>query len=171
MLRITTLGEQLRRKLLPGMSIPEPFELLFGWIEDNGLFIDTDGGRLGFLFSRDKLEAEQTETARPGGTDISFFAEGNAHLKYWFGHERSEIVNQLRVFAKTGTTAQWLPSGWMTLENSVSSTSDRVRALPSSASLRKMPSISCVSWPLDMMKSAGAKSFRSRPIRRVLGHT
>ena len=53
MLRITTLGEQLRRKLPPGMSIPEPFELLFGWIEDNGLYIDTDGGRLGFLFFRE----------------------------------------------------------------------------------------------------------------------
>jgi hypothetical protein len=102
MLVITTLGEQLRGKLLPGMSIPEPFELLFGWIEDKGLFIDTDDGRLGFLFSRDKIAAEQSETARPGGTDIRFLAEGNAGLEYWFGHECSEILNRLCVFARTG---------------------------------------------------------------------
>ena len=102
MLRLTTLGEQLRNKLPPGMSLPEPIDLLFEWIEDKGLFIDNDGERIGFLFSRDKLAAEQAETVRPGGTDVSFFAQGNDRLKYWFGHERSEVLNRISVFAQTG---------------------------------------------------------------------
>ncbi len=50
----------------------------------------------------EKLNHEWTQTQRPGGTDIEFFAEGNANLKYWFGHERPEVLNRVCVFAKTG---------------------------------------------------------------------
>ena len=84
------------------MFIPKPLELLFAWIEDNHLFIDTDPGRIGFLYPEEKLRASWTETERPGGTIIEFFAEGNVNMKYWFGHERPEVLNRLCVFAKTG---------------------------------------------------------------------
>lgn len=36
------------------------------------------------------------------GTNLSFQAEGNADLRYWFGHDRPEVLNRLCVFAKTG---------------------------------------------------------------------
>jgi hypothetical protein len=97
-----TLFDQIERTLLPGMYIPEPIELLFAWIEGKGLFIERDGQRIGFLYPLEKLKAEWTETERPGGTDIEFFAEGNANMKYWFGHERPEVLNRVCVFAKTG---------------------------------------------------------------------
>ncbi|HYE72231.1 MAG TPA: SMI1/KNR4 family protein, partial [Blastocatellia bacterium] len=96
-----------------GMYIPKPFELLFSWIEDKGLFIEAkDGHRVGFLFPEDQLKAGWTEEERPGGTDIEFFAQGNADLKYWFGHERPDVLNRLCVFAQTGAdgsvAALWL---------------------------------------------------------------
>lgn len=99
---MATLLNQIERTLLPGMCIPEPLELLFAWIEENGLYIDRDGRRIGFLYPVEKLNAEWTETKRPGGTVIEFFAEGNANMKYWFGHERPDILNRVCVFAKTG---------------------------------------------------------------------
>ena len=99
---MATLRDQTERTLLPGMFIPEPLELLFAWIEDNGFFVDRDKRRIGFLYPFEKLKAEWTETERPGGTDIEFLAEGNANLKYWFGHERPEVLNRLCVFAQTG---------------------------------------------------------------------
>lgn len=97
-----TLQEQLERVLLPGMRVPGPLALLYSWIEDQGYFIDCDGRRVGFLYPAEKLQAEWTETERPGGTQIEFFAEGNVNMKYWFGHERDEVLRRLCVFAKTG---------------------------------------------------------------------
>lgn len=58
------------------------------------------------------MKAGWTRSGRPGGTNIEFAAEGNANLKYWFGHERSEVIERLYVFAKTGAegsmAAFWL---------------------------------------------------------------
>src|SRR5689334_1296269 len=96
------LYDEIARTLLSGMSIPKPFELLFSWIEGNGLFIDAeDGRRIGFLFPQEELKAGWTETERPGGTIIEFIAEGNINLRYWFGHEKPDVLNRLCVFAKT----------------------------------------------------------------------
>ena len=94
------LQDQLTAKLLPGMYIPQPLELLFSWIEDNHLFVDTDEGRFGFLFPEDQMNRGETE--RWGGTDIEFIAEGNVYLKHWFGHEKTDVLNRLCVFARTG---------------------------------------------------------------------
>jgi hypothetical protein len=110
---MTQLYDQIARTLLPGISIPKPLKLLFSWIESNGLFIDTkDGQRIGFLFPEDELKAGWTDDERPGGTNIEFFAEGNINLKYWFGHEKPEVLNRVCVFAKTGAdgsmAAFWL---------------------------------------------------------------
>src|SRR5215471_18447873 len=110
---MTQLYYEIARTLLHGMSIPKPLELLFSWIESNGLFIDAkDGQRIGFLFPENELKAKWTEKERPGGTNIGFFAEGNINLKYWFGHEKPEVLNRLCVFAKTGAdgsmAAFWL---------------------------------------------------------------
>ena len=84
------------------MSLPEPLKQLFSWIEARGLYVDTRNGRLGFLFPEAEQRAGRTDTGRPGGTDISFFAEGNVNMKYWFRHERPEVLDRLCVFAKTG---------------------------------------------------------------------
>jgi hypothetical protein len=100
------LCEEIERTLLPGMSIPVPLALLFTWIESNRLFRETeDGQQIGFLFPKDAVEEEWIEIEQPGipgGTIIEFFAEGNGNLKYWFGHDRPEVLNRLCVFAKTG---------------------------------------------------------------------
>jgi hypothetical protein len=99
---MATLCAQIERTLLPGMYIPKPLELLFAWIEDNGFFIERDNQRIGFLYPLEKLKAKWTETERPGGTHIEFSAEGNANMRYWFGHERPEVLNRVCVFAKAG---------------------------------------------------------------------
>lgn len=99
---MSTLERQVERKLLPGMHVPQPLVLLFEWIEENGFFIDRNDQRIGFLYPLEKLEAGWTSTERPGGTHIEFAAEGNVNMKYWFGHERPEVLNRVCVFAKTG---------------------------------------------------------------------
>ncbi len=99
---MSKLKKQIERTLLPGMHIPEPLFLLFKWIEENGYFIDRNKRRCGFLQPADKLKTEWTETHRPGGTYIEFFAEGNVDLKHWFGHKRPEVLNRVCVFANTG---------------------------------------------------------------------
>src|SRR5262245_12752519 len=109
---MSTLEKQIERTLLPGMSVPEPLALLFGWIEEKGYFIERENRRIGLLYPLEKLKTDWAEMKRPGGTYIEFFAEGNIHLKHWFGHERPEILNRLCVFAKTGAdgsmTAFWI---------------------------------------------------------------
>ena len=107
------LHDQVERTLLPGMSIPDPIRLLFEWIEANGTYVDNaKGERIGFLFPEDELKAGWTDTERPGGTSIEFFAEGNVNMKYWFRHEKPEVLERLCVFAKTGAegsmAAFWL---------------------------------------------------------------
>lgn len=92
------LGQQISRTLAPDMELPEALELLFGWIERNGLYLDQPGGRIGFLFP----EAESTDEDGPSGTYIEFAAEGDVNLKYWFGRESAEISSRLRVFCRTG---------------------------------------------------------------------
>lgn len=109
---MSLLQDQIAKTLLPGMYIPSALELLFAWIEDNQFFIDSADQRLGFLFPPDQLRAGWTDRERPGGTDIMFFAEGSVNLKYWFGHDRPEVINRLCVFARTGddgsSAAFWL---------------------------------------------------------------
>ncbi|MEO0885097.1 MAG: SMI1/KNR4 family protein [Cyanobacteria bacterium J06648_10] len=100
---MTILGEQISKTLLPGMVIPDELNALFAWIESNGLYIDKDARRIGFLFPEDELKKGLTDTERPGGTNIEFFAEGNFNLHHWFGHERADVLNRLCVFAKTGS--------------------------------------------------------------------
>jgi hypothetical protein len=99
---MSTLGNQLTRKLQPGMELPEPFEELYLWIECKGMFEDQDNRRIGFLYPPDKLRKEWTETETPGGTLIEFYAGGNDYLECWFGHNRSAVLERLCVFAKTG---------------------------------------------------------------------
>jgi hypothetical protein len=93
------LGQQISRILAPGMELPEPLELLFGWIERNGLYADQPAGRAGFL----SPQAESTDEDGLAGTYIEFAAEGDASLKYWFGREGEEIRSRLRVFCRTGS--------------------------------------------------------------------
>lgn len=109
---MSVLQDQITKTLPLGMFIPRPLELLFSWIEDNDLFVDTKNGRIGFLFPQDQLKTGRTKTERPGGTNIEFFAEGNTYIKSWFGHESPEVLNRLCVFARTGAegsmAAFWL---------------------------------------------------------------
>jgi hypothetical protein len=109
---MTILAEQLAKKLTKGMSLPKPFELLYSWIENNGLYVDTEDRRVGFLYPDEKMRSAWTETERPGGTIIEFTAIGNEDLSDWFGHDRSDILDRLCVFALTGAegsmAAFWL---------------------------------------------------------------
>jgi hypothetical protein len=98
----SVLGQQIAATLLPGMTVPEPLEQLFQWIEQNNLFVDQPAGRIGFLFPEAEMEAGWTDHGRPGGTRIEFFPEGNLNLRYWFGNDRAEILSRLCVFCKTG---------------------------------------------------------------------
>jgi hypothetical protein len=111
------LHDQIEQALPGGMRVPEPLRLLFDWIEDNGLYIDQDNWRSGYLHPQERLRVEWTVQERPGGTDIEFKAEGNLDLKYWFGHQRLEVLNRLCVFAKTGAegsmAAFWLDDDGM----------------------------------------------------------
>jgi hypothetical protein len=99
---MSVLQDQIERTLRSGMSIPGPLQLLFTWIEESGLFVDRNDGRVGYLFPEDELRSGWTDTERPGGTIIEFAAEGNVNLHYWFGHDRPEILDRLCVFAQTG---------------------------------------------------------------------
>ena len=114
---MSRLGEQIQKTLLPRMHLPGELEQLFTWIEANGLYVDRPTGeRDGFLFPEQELRDGWTDTERPGGTIIQFHPEGNALLKYWFGHERPEVLNRVCVFARAGAdgsmAAFWLdPSG------------------------------------------------------------
>lgn len=110
------LFEQINKTLQPGMGIPEPLRLLFEWIEKRGTYVDRDGGRIGFLFPERAMKEGWTRAGRPGGTDVSFAPEGNVNMKYWFGHERPEMLSRLCVFCQTGRegsmAAFWLdPAG------------------------------------------------------------
>ena len=96
------LAREISATLCPGMILPDPLLRLFGWIEANGLYVDTPNGRLGFLFPEAEMKAGWTDSGRPGGTDISFAAEGNVNLRYWFRSEDPEVIHRLCVFAKTG---------------------------------------------------------------------
>ena len=84
------------------MTLPEPLELLFQWIESHGYFVDTTDGRIGILFPGHKLKPMRTVTGPVDGTDISFMAEGNAYLHHWFGSDDQQIIGRVCVFAKTG---------------------------------------------------------------------
>jgi hypothetical protein len=113
---MSVLYDQISKTLLPGMHIPEAIRLLFDWIETNGTYVDTKNGRIGFLFPEQEQKDGWTDTERPGGTDIEFAAEGNVNMKYWFRHEKPEVLSRLCVFAKTGgegsMAAFWLdPAG------------------------------------------------------------
>ena len=109
---MATLHEQIEQTLLPGMSIPEPLALLFAWIEENGFFVERNNFRVDHLYPMKQLREEWSETERQGGTIIEFAGEGNVSMKYWFGHERPEVLNRLCVFARTGAegsmAAFWL---------------------------------------------------------------
>ena len=113
---MSKLAYQISQTLQPGMVLPEPFRLLFEWIEKRGTYIDREGGRMGFLLSEQAMKQGWTDSGRPGGTDVSFAAEGNVNMKYWFGHERPEMMNRICVFCQTGgegsMAALWLdPDG------------------------------------------------------------
>ncbi|MDX1961506.1 MAG: hypothetical protein SFX18_00045 [Pirellulales bacterium] len=82
--------------------MPTEQSALFEWIETNRMFVDNDGGRIGFLYPEVELKAGWTDTERPGGKNIEYGASGNAYVHYWFGHNRPEVVNRLCVFAQTG---------------------------------------------------------------------
>jgi len=85
-----------------GMQVPQPITQLYYWIEKRNLFVDNEGGRIGFLYPENLLKASWTDEGRDGGTEIEFAAEGSANLHHWFGAEYEEVNQRLCVFAQTG---------------------------------------------------------------------
>jgi len=94
------------------MVLPDPLEYLFQWIETNGLFVDTEDRRIGFLFPEQEQKKGWTDAGRPGGTDIEFSADHDPGLQHWFGKEDPDIARRLCPFARTGgdgsSAAFWL---------------------------------------------------------------
>ena len=109
------LIEQLNAVMLTGFDIPTPIKKLYEWIEANNLYIDNEGGRIGFLYPERELKESWTDTGRDGGTNIGFTASGNVNLKYWFGAENAEVNQRLCVFGQTGAEgsecAFWISDG------------------------------------------------------------
>lgn len=96
------LIEQLEKVLPKGMQIPKEIEMLYQYIEDNGLYVDRNGYRYGMLYPEDKMTENWTDQGRDGGTDITFYPGGTENLKYWFGQEYEELEHRLCVFAQSG---------------------------------------------------------------------
>jgi len=98
------LINQLQKVLPPGMEIPAEIKMLYQWIEDNQLYVDSqNNNRIGFLYPEKDLKNSWTETGRAGGTTIEFAAGDAENLKYWFGgNENEEIKKRLCVFAQSG---------------------------------------------------------------------
>ncbi|KZN39332.1 hypothetical protein N480_00455 [Pseudoalteromonas luteoviolacea S2607] len=93
------LQKTIQETLPDSMSIPEPLVKLFDWIESNGLAEDTVIGRVGYLYPIEKMRNEWTDSQRPGGTLIEFYAEAKSD-DFYFVHKGVE--NRLRIFARTG---------------------------------------------------------------------
>lgn len=98
----SVIGQQICRTLPEGMTLPEPLEKLFRWIETNGFFEDTPRGRVGYLCPISQLRDHRAEARRPGGTEISFSAAAFPELGYWFHEPSDELKNNFRVIAQTG---------------------------------------------------------------------
>lgn len=97
------LIEQLKNLMPAGMQIPKEIEMLYQYIEENGLYEDGNSVRYGYLYPDDELKASWTENQRDGGTMIQFYTGGTENLKYWFGGEENEEINRrLCVFAQSG---------------------------------------------------------------------
>ena len=96
------LIEQLKAVLPKGIQIPREIEMLYEYIEENGLYIDRNGCRYGMLYSEDKVRETMTEHEREGGTEITFYPGGTENLKYWFRQEHKELEQRLCVFAQSG---------------------------------------------------------------------
>ncbi|CAI3942186.1 unnamed protein product [Commensalibacter communis] len=106
------LIRQLEQNLPAEIAIPHEMKMLYQWIEDHNLFIDTDTHRIGFLYPDDELKANWTDTKRDGGTCVEFCASLNESAPCWFGfnnlndqnHQEKikEIQQRLYIFGQTG---------------------------------------------------------------------
>ncbi|SFD75521.1 SMI1/KNR4 family protein [Pseudoalteromonas denitrificans] len=94
-----SLCSQIENILPSTMHIPEPLKKLFKWIEINNFCEETEFGRIGYLYPIDKIRREWSESERPGGTYIEFYAEQDSDSFYFVN---DNIKNRLRIFAKTG---------------------------------------------------------------------
>jgi hypothetical protein len=76
------------------MSVPEPLELLFAWIEETGYVTEVDGAKVGSLFSDRAVREAWTATERPGGTDIRFAPGPTLEAWFGFGHARVSALGR-----------------------------------------------------------------------------
>ena len=107
------LLQELKKVLPSQMYVPDELKMLYQWIEEQKLCIETkQGASIGLLYPEKKLKDSWTDDEREGGTLIYFQAEGAKNLKYWFGKENEEINQRLCVFAQSGAEgsmcALWL---------------------------------------------------------------
>ncbi len=103
------LHNSIHETLPDKMYVPEALVRLFDWIERHGFTQETSEGRVGYLYPIEKLRNEWTDSERPGGTLIEFYAEQQSD-DFYLVHEG--IKNRLRIFARTGgdgsVVAFWL---------------------------------------------------------------
>lgn len=94
-----TLADQIERVLLPRFELPRPFRLLFEWMESNGcVIVGKDGRRFGVLHPK---HAAPVDGPRPGCA-ASFSAMDQRVLGGWFGDDKPEVLDRLRMCVKTG---------------------------------------------------------------------
>ena len=103
-----TLRGEIEGVLTPGMVLPEALGVLLDWIETNGLVLARRGKTVGTLYPVDAINAGWTDSERPGGTYVEFYAEGNEHLHHWFGHENPSVLGRLCVIGRAGADGSML---------------------------------------------------------------
>lgn len=98
---MSVLNDQISATLPPQLYVPQPIQLLFDWIEENGFLCELWNGSMGGRLA-DSYDFNEAETEKFGGTGIYFEAQGNYHLRHWLGNDDPDILNRLYVFAQTG---------------------------------------------------------------------
>ncbi|MGE0786112.1 MAG: SMI1/KNR4 family protein [Sandaracinaceae bacterium] len=91
----------MRDSLPAGFELPRAIGALCDWIEDRGLLLPSEGGRVGVLYPEADLRAGWTATRRPGGTRIGLVARGPEPSAASL-HGRTDLANRLSFFAETG---------------------------------------------------------------------
>ena len=84
------LHNSIHETLPDKMYVPEALVRLFDWIERHGFTQETSEGRVGYLYPIEKLRNEWTDSERPGGTLIEFYAEQQSD-DFYLVHELSLI--------------------------------------------------------------------------------
>jgi hypothetical protein len=89
---MTSLRAQIEETLSPNMFIPEPFKILFNWMEENSFVTHWGTQKVGLLYS------PQIGIYGRYGTHIEFLGNRDYFPPAW----SEDVMNRLCMFARTG---------------------------------------------------------------------